>query len=81
MASCASPSTCWGRRPGGGRCRPSSLGALTAVLGLLYAVLDRDLKRVLAYSTIENVGVIFVALGLALAFRANGQHDAAARRA
>ena len=53
---------------------PIILGALTAVLGLLYAVLDRDLKRVLAYSTIENVGVIFVALGLALAFRANGQH-------
>ena len=51
---------------------PIILGALTAVLGLLYAVLDRDLKRVLAYSTIENVGVIFVALGLALAFRANG---------
>ena len=57
---------------------PIILGALTAVLGLLYAVLDRDLKRVLAYSTIENVGVIFVALGLALAFRANGQHEAAA---
>ena len=36
---------------------PIMLGALTAVLGLLYAVLDRDLKRVLAYSTIENVGV------------------------
>ena len=57
---------------------PIILGALTAVLGLLYAVLDRDLKRVLAYSTIENVGVIFVALGLALAFRANGEHEAAA---
>jgi formate hydrogenlyase subunit 3/multisubunit Na+/H+ antiporter MnhD subunit len=57
---------------------PIILGALTAVLGLLYAVLDRDLKRVLAYSTIENVGVIFVALGLALAFRANGEHQAAA---
>src|SRR6187397_1095137 len=54
------------------------LGAVTAVLGLLYAVLDGDLKRVLAYSTIENVGVIFVALGLALAFRANGQNAAAA---
>ena len=54
------------------------LGAVTAVLGLLYAVLDRDLKRVLAYSTIENVGIIFVALGLALAFRANGQNAAAA---
>jgi formate hydrogenlyase subunit 3/multisubunit Na+/H+ antiporter MnhD subunit len=57
---------------------PIILGALTAVLGLLYAVLDRDLKRVLAYSTIENVGVIFVALGLALAFRANGHHEGAA---
>ena len=57
---------------------PIVLGAITAVLGLLYAVLDRDLKRVLAYSTIENVGVIFVALGLALAFRANGFSPAAA---
>ena len=57
---------------------PIVLGAVTAVLGLLYAVLDRDLKRVLAYSTIENVGVIFVALGLALAFRANGQYVGAA---
>ena len=54
------------------------LGAVTAVLGLLYAVLDGDLKRVLAYSTIENVGIIFVALGLALAFRSNGQNAAAA---
>ncbi|MGE5149897.1 MAG: hydrogenase 4 subunit B [Rhodospirillaceae bacterium] len=57
---------------------PIVLGALTAVLGLLYAVLDRDLKRVLAYSTIENVGVIFVALGLALAFKANAFPAAAA---
>jgi hydrogenase-4 component B len=57
---------------------PIVLGVLTAVLGLLYAVLDRDLKRVLAYSTIENIGVIFVALGLALAFRANGQQEGAA---
>jgi formate hydrogenlyase subunit 3/multisubunit Na+/H+ antiporter MnhD subunit len=57
---------------------PIVLGAITAVLGLLYAVLDRDLKRVLAYSTIENVGVIFVALGLALAFRANDFAQAAA---
>ena len=57
---------------------PIVLGAITAVLGLLYAVLDRDLKRVLAYSTIENVGVIFVALGLALAFRANGFSQGAA---
>jgi len=65
------PPTWWWALP------PIVLGAITAVLGLLYAVIDRDLKRVLAYSTIENVGVIFVALGLALAFRANGRDDSA----
>ncbi len=54
------------------------LGAATAVLGLLYAVLDRDLKRVLAYSTVENIGIIFVGLGLALAFKASGLAAAAA---
>ena len=48
------------------------VGGSTAVMGILFAVVDGDAKRVLAYSTIENVGVIFAALGLALAFRANG---------
>ena len=48
------------------------LGAATAVGGLLYAVQDRDLKRVLAYSTIENIGIVFAGLGLALAFKATG---------
>ena len=48
------------------------LGAATAVGGLLYAVQDRDLKRVLAYSTIENIGIVFAGLGLALAFSATG---------
>ncbi len=54
------------------------LGALTAVLGLLYALMQSDLKRLLAYSTIENIGVIFAGLGLALAFRASGMPGAAA---
>ncbi|MCC0028862.1 MAG: hydrogenase 4 subunit B [Brucellaceae bacterium] len=54
------------------------LGALTAVGALLYAVVDEDLKRVLAYSTVENVGIIYVALGLALAFKATGLDAAAA---
>lgn len=54
------------------------LGSVTAVLGLLYAVLDRDLKRVLAYSTVENIGIIFVGLGLALAFKTSGLAAAAA---
>jgi hydrogenase-4 component B len=54
------------------------LGGLTAVLGILYALMETDLKRLLAYSTIENIGVIFVGLGLALAFKANGIGWAAA---
>jgi NADH:ubiquinone oxidoreductase subunit 5 (subunit L)/multisubunit Na+/H+ antiporter MnhA subunit len=40
--------------------------------------MQRDLKRVLAYSTIENIGIVFVALGLALAFKANAITFAAA---
>jgi len=55
-----------------------SLGGLTAVLGILHALMEKDLKRLLAYSTIENIGVIFVSLGLALAFKANGMGWAAA---
>ena len=54
------------------------LGAATAVGGLLYAVQDRDLKRVLAYSTIENIGIMFAGLGLAIAFKATGIVAAAA---
>ncbi len=51
---------------------PMTLGALTAVLGILFATIQSDLKKLLAYSTIENIGVVFIALGLALAFKANG---------
>jgi formate hydrogenlyase subunit 3/multisubunit Na+/H+ antiporter MnhD subunit len=47
------------------------LGGITAVMGILYAMMEKDLKRLLAYSTIENIGIIFVSLGLALAFQAN----------
>ena len=48
------------------------LAAITAVLGVLYALMQHDLKRLLAYHTVENIGIIFIGLGLALAFRANG---------
>ena len=54
------------------------LGGITAVMGILHALMQSDLKRLLAYSTIENVGVIFVGLGLALAFATNDMAGAAA---
>ncbi|HXY58503.1 MAG TPA: hydrogenase 4 subunit B [Methylocystis sp.] len=51
---------------------PMTLGAATAALGILFATIQSDLKKLFAYSTIENIGVVFIALGLALAFKANG---------
>jgi formate hydrogenlyase subunit 3/multisubunit Na+/H+ antiporter MnhD subunit len=51
---------------------------LLAIVGILSALMQQDLKRLLAYSTIENIGIIFIGLGLALGFRANGMQAAAA---
>jgi len=47
-----------------------ALGALTAFIGILYAFVERDLKRLLAYSTIENDGIIVAAIGVSLTCRA-----------
>ena len=55
-----------------------SLGVATALAGVLYAVAESHIKRALAYSTIENVGVIFVGLGFALLMRGYGYSELAA---
>ncbi len=55
-----------------------ALGGITAVLGVLYALMQHDLKRLLAYHTVENIGIIYIGLGLTLAFQANGMGWAAA---
>ncbi|MCC7387498.1 MAG: hypothetical protein IT431_01890 [Phycisphaerales bacterium] len=49
-----------------------ALGAVSAILGLVFAMAQHDLKRLLAYSSIENVGVITIGLGLALLGRSTG---------
>ncbi len=54
------------------------VAGITALMGILYALMQNDLKRLLAYSTVENVGIIFIGIGLAIAFRANGMFAAAA---
>ncbi len=54
------------------------LGGVTAIMGVLYALMQHDLKRLLAYHTVENIGIIFIGLGLALAFKAHGMAFAAA---
>jgi formate hydrogenlyase subunit 3/multisubunit Na+/H+ antiporter MnhD subunit len=55
-----------------------ALAGATCVMGVLYALMQHDLKRLLAYHTVENIGIIFIGLGLALAFEANGPAWAAA---
>src|SRR5947207_5751920 len=45
-----------------------SLGTISAVLGVLYALMEHDLKRLLAYHSIENIGIILMGLGAALMF-------------
>jgi formate hydrogenlyase subunit 3/multisubunit Na+/H+ antiporter MnhD subunit len=54
------------------------LGGISAVLGVLYALMQHDLKRLLAYHTVENIGIIFIGLGLALSFQANDMRTASA---
>jgi len=55
-----------------------AVGGITAVMGVLYALMQHDLKRLLAYHTVENIGIIYIGLGLALAFKAHGMGVAAA---
>ena len=50
-----------------------ALGALSAVGGVLYALFQHELKRLLAFHSIENVGIITLALGASLLFQASGQ--------
>src|SRR6266849_1277868 len=54
------------------------LAGVTCVLGVLSALMQHDLKRLLAYHTVENIGIIFIGLGLALAFSAHDMRAAAA---
>jgi formate hydrogenlyase subunit 3/multisubunit Na+/H+ antiporter MnhD subunit len=49
-----------------------ALAGVTCVMGVLSALMQHDLKRLLAYHTVENIGIIFLGLGLALAFSAHG---------
>ncbi|NNM51746.1 MAG: hydrogenase 4 subunit B [Pseudomonadales bacterium] len=48
------------------------MGLLTALYGVIHAAVQVDMKRLLAYSSMENMGLLCVALGLALIFRSYG---------
>ncbi|MHB8717405.1 MAG: proton-conducting transporter transmembrane domain-containing protein [Candidatus Dormibacteria bacterium] len=50
-----------------------ALGALSALAGVLYALFQHELKRLLAFHTIENVGIIALGLGASLLFASSRQ--------
>jgi hydrogenase-4 component B len=43
-------------------------GLVSAVMGVLYALMQHDLKRLLAYHSVENIGIILIGIGLAMIF-------------
>ncbi len=47
-----------------------ALGLATALFGVVFAAVQADMKRLLAYSSIENIGIIFSGIGLAMVFSA-----------
>jgi len=48
-----------------------ALGTASAVLGIIYALKEHDVKGMLAYSSIENIGIIFMGIGLSVIFTAS----------
>ena len=53
---------------GGGAALLLALGLATALFGVVFAAVQTDMKRLLAYSSIENMGLLFVGMGLTLIF-------------
>ena len=54
------------------------VGSASAVLGVLYALMQHDLKRLLAYHSVENIGIIYIGLGLSMIFYATHHLEIAA---
>jgi formate hydrogenlyase subunit 3/multisubunit Na+/H+ antiporter MnhD subunit len=57
---------------------PLALGLFTAFYGLVFAAVQTDMKRLLAYSSIENIGLVFTAIGLSIVFAGVGMPAPAA---
>ncbi len=79
--SSGSGSRSWARARSGGACSSSAIGVASAVLGVLYALMEHDLKRLLAFHSIENIGIILIGVGVALLAAATQAPALAAARA
>ncbi len=54
-----------------------ALGLFSALYGVIFAAAQTDMKRLLAYSSIENIGILFSGVGLAIVFAGTGMRIAA----
>jgi hydrogenase-4 component B len=54
------------------------VGSISALVGILYATVQDEMKRLLAHSTIENMGIVAAGVGAAMIFLTSGHHAAAA---
>ena len=61
-----------GTPPAGWALALIAIGSISGVLGVLLALAQKDLKRVLAYSSVENIGIVFLGLGIGVLGQATG---------
>jgi hydrogenase-4 component B len=54
------------------------LASISALVGVLYALMEHDMKRLLAYHSVENIGIILIGVGVSMIFMASGHPDLAA---
>jgi len=55
-----------------------AIGTITTLFGVLYALMQHDLKRLLAYHSVENIGIILLGLGMSMVFLGFGYPEAGA---
>lgn len=48
------------------------IGAVSSILGVMYALMEHDLKRLLAYHSVENIGIILLGIGTSIMFKSSG---------
>jgi len=54
------------------------IGAVSALLGVMYALMEHDLKSLLAYHSVENIGIILLGIGAGMVFQTYGLKEFAA---
>ena len=54
------------------------IGAVSSILGVLYALMEHDIKRLLAYHSVENIGIILLGIGASMMFKSHGLYSLSA---